>query len=184
MLLSKVVTRAMISKYSSSIIGNNICKTQLFRFCSPPNDNTNQSHKNLTCLYDGECPLCMKEINFLKNRDINNNIEWVDISSDDYDESKHANIDYKTGMESMHVIDDKGSIKKGIHAFKPMYDQVGLGWIWSFTKVPIVSNVASLAYDQWAKYRMWITGRPPIEQVIKEREQRLANKTSNSQNPE
>lgn len=121
----------------------------------------------------------MKEINFLKKRDLNDDIEWIDISKDDYDETKHENIDYRTGMESMHVIDNKGNIKKGIHAFKPMYDQVGLGYLWSFTKIPIISNISSSAYDYWAKYRMKITGRPPLDQIIKDREERLKNKAGN-----
>ena len=124
----------------------------------------------------------MKEIDFLKKRDVNHHIEWVDISKDDYDETKHENINYRTGMESMHVIDNKGNIQKGIHAFKPMYDQVGLGFVWSFTKIPIISNISSAAYDYWAKYRMKITGRPPLEQVIKEREERLRNKPGNDSN--
>ena len=124
----------------------------------------------------------MKEINFLKKKDVNNNIEWVDISEDDYDETQHQNIDYRTGMESMHVIDNEGNIKKGIHAFKPMYDQVGLGFIWAFTKIPIISNISSYAYDQWAKYRMKITGRPPIEQICKERDERLKNIAGNDSN--
>jgi len=82
-------------------------------------------------------------------------------------------------MESMHVIDNKGNIKKGIFAFKPMYDEVGLGKFWTFTQIPILSSISSFAYDQWAKYRMKITGRPPIEQILKEREERLRNKSQN-----
>ena len=162
----------------------NIYHMQRNLFCNSNNNETNdydwKNEKNLKCLYDGECPLCMKEINFLKKRDVNNNIEWIDISLDDYDDKLHENIDYKTGMESMHVIDNKGNIKKGIFAFKPMYDQVGLGFLWTFTKIPIISNISSFAYDQWAKYRMRITGRPPIEQILKEREQRLSKKSNDA----
>ena len=146
-------------------------------FCAGNTENaSNGSDKNLTCLYDGECPLCMKEINWLKRKDIKENIEWVDISEDDYDPSKHGNIDYRTAMESMHVLDKDGNVKKSIHAFKPMYDEVGLGWLWTWTKLPILSNISSFAYDQWAKYRTKITGRPPLDQVVREREERLANK--------
>ena len=100
-------------------------------------------------------------------------------------------------MESMHVIDlETQSVQKGIHAFKPMYDQVGLGWIWyvnrplilptpprvvcanrsmirSFTKIPIISTVAEKAYNVWAKQRMRVTGRPPIDTVCSQREERL-----------
>lgn len=81
----------------------------------------------------------------------------------------------------MHVIDMKSqSVQKGIHAFKPMYEQVGLGWIWSFTKIPIISSISDKAYNLWARQRMRVTGRPSIEIVCKQREERLADKSRNS----
>ena len=35
----------------------------------------------LTFLFDGGCPLCLRETNFLKKRDILNQISFVDINS-------------------------------------------------------------------------------------------------------
>lgn len=43
----------------------------------------------------------MKEINWLKSRDTEENIEWIDISDDNFDESAHQGIDYRTAMESV-----------------------------------------------------------------------------------
>jgi len=39
----------------------------------------------LTFLFDGGCPLCLRETNFLKKRDILNQIAFIDINSKDYD---------------------------------------------------------------------------------------------------
>ena len=39
----------------------------------------------LTFLYDGECPLCLRETKFLKNKDKNNNICFKDISDKEFD---------------------------------------------------------------------------------------------------
>ena len=41
----------------------------------------------LTFLFDGGCPLCLRETNFLKKRDISNQILFIDINSKDYDQS-------------------------------------------------------------------------------------------------
>ena len=41
----------------------------------------------LTFLFDGGCPLCLRETNFLKKRDITNQIAFIDINSKDYDQS-------------------------------------------------------------------------------------------------
>ena len=37
----------------------------------------------LTFLFDGGCPLCLRETNFLKKRDISNQILFIDINSKD-----------------------------------------------------------------------------------------------------
>ena len=46
-------------------------------------------------LYDGDCPLCMKEVNSLRNADNSGNINFVDIAASDYAPSQHANISYE-----------------------------------------------------------------------------------------
>ena len=67
-------------------------------------------------LYDGKCPLCLKEINFLQWMDTKiwkrDSVDWVDISLPDYDLRKHLNIDYKTAMGAMHVIGKDGKVSR------------------------------------------------------------------------
>ncbi|MGA0997844.1 MAG: thiol-disulfide oxidoreductase DCC family protein, partial [Vulcanococcus sp.] len=38
----------------------------------------------LTLLYDGGCPLCLREVNFLRKRDQHSRIGFVDINASDY----------------------------------------------------------------------------------------------------
>ena len=47
-------------------------------------------------LYDGDCPLCMREVNMLQRRDAGiGRIEFVDIASPDYDASANAGISFE-----------------------------------------------------------------------------------------
>lgn len=47
-------------------------------------------------LYDGECPLCMREVNMLKGRDEGiGKIDFVDISNPNYSEEDNANLTYE-----------------------------------------------------------------------------------------
>ncbi len=47
-------------------------------------------------LYDGDCPLCMREVNMLRRRDAGiGRIEFVDIASPDYDASANAGISFE-----------------------------------------------------------------------------------------
>lgn len=47
-------------------------------------------------LYDGDCPLCMREVNMLRKRDKDQDkIGFVDISSPDYSPKDNAGISYE-----------------------------------------------------------------------------------------
>ena len=47
-------------------------------------------------LYDGDCPLCMREVNMLRRRDAGiGRIQFVDIASPDYHASANAGISFE-----------------------------------------------------------------------------------------
>ena len=55
-----------------------------------------QKDWEIRMLYDGDCPLCMREVNMLKKRDTNvGKIDFVDISSPEYEPEQNANISYE-----------------------------------------------------------------------------------------
>ena len=118
----------------------------------------------LTFLYDGACPLCLRETNFLKVKDTNNFINFVDIS-ENYSPENFKNISYKQAMANLHGILAGGEIIFGVDVLVYSYELVGLGWIYLPTKLPIFSNVIKLLYKYWAKYRLKLTGRDNLEKI-------------------
>ena len=155
--------------YDSTMHQHRMIYLPKYTFCDT-NNNDSKNVSKTRVLYDGECYLCNHEINFLKNRDKNkNNIDFIDISKDDYKPNEHNNIDYRTGMKSMHVITKDGKMHNGIKAFKPMYNEVGLGWLWKFTDLPVIGSFSDKIYNKWAQYRLKITRRPDIETIIKQK---------------
>ena len=119
----------------------------------------------LTFLFDGACPLCLKETNFLKKRDISNQILFVDINSKDYDQSLFSNISYSKAMSNLHGIMENGEIIRGLDVLAYSYALVGLGWVYYPLKIKILSPVLRFVYRYWAKYRLQITGRSNIEKL-------------------
>ena len=113
----------------------------------------------LTFLYDGGCPLCKRETDFLKARDKFGNIKFVDINSDDYDPTNYQNISYKKAMSNLHGILHNGNLIQGLDVLAYAYQLVGLGWVYFPIKIPIISNFLKIFYSFWAKYRLKITGR-------------------------
>ena len=120
-------------------------------------------HNKLTFLYDGGCPLCRKETNFLKRRDKFGNINFVDINSADYDPTNYQNISFEKAMSNLHGILHDGNLIQGLDVLAYAYQLVGLGWVYFPTKIPIISNLLKIFYSFWAKYRLKITGRNTLE---------------------
>ena len=116
----------------------------------------------LTFLYDGACPLCLRETNFLKTKDNKKVINFVDININ-YIPRNFQNISYKQAMNNLHGILGSGEIIFGVDVLAYSYELVGLGWIYFPTKLPILSNFIRLLYKYWAKYRLKLTGRDNLK---------------------
>ena len=113
----------------------------------------------LTFLYDGACPLCKREVNFLRKRDKLSKIRFIDINSEQYNSKNFANISYPTAMANLHGILTNGKVITGIDVLVYSYELVGLGWIYLPVKVPIVYKIMTIFYKFWAKHRLKFTGR-------------------------
>ncbi|EIE25433.1 putative thiol-disulfide oxidoreductase DCC, partial [Coccomyxa subellipsoidea C-169] len=121
-------------------------------------------------LYDGGCPLCMREVNMLKRRDEGKGkIYFVDVDAPDYRPEDNAGISYEQAMESIHGILPDQRVVTNVEVFRRLYDAVGLGWVYAITKVQPIGRMADWVYGIWAKYRLPITGRPDLEVVLQQK---------------
>ena len=119
----------------------------------------------LTFLFDGACPLCLREVSFLKKRNKANDINFVDISLSDYKPEDFNNINYIDAMDNLHGILENGEIIKGLDVLSYSYELIGLGWVYYPIKLPYISNLLRLIYRFWAKNRLLITGRSNEEKI-------------------
>ena len=125
-------------------------------------------------LYDGECPLCVREINFLTKKDRGRGIiNFVDIADPNYDPQDHANIDFATAMGRIHAILADGTVIKNVEVFRRVYEELGMGWVYAVTKIPLLGAIADWIYGIWADWRLKLTGRPDLETVIAQRQEKV-----------
>ncbi len=132
-----------------------------------------ESHAQIDLLYDSDCPLCMMEVEFLLKRDINHMIKFTDLQSPSYDPAEHGNVKFTDGMRKIRAVLPDGQIITGVDVFQKTYEAIGLGWIFSLTKIPFMHDVADRIYDYWAENRLRLTGREDLAQQLRERSQRL-----------
>ena len=116
-------------------------------------------------LFDGGCPLCLRETRFLKKKDVSNKINFVDIDSDNYNPILYKDISYDQAMSNLHGILENGDIIKGLDVLAYSYKLVGLGWVYYPLKIEFLAPTIKLFYQFWAKYRLKITGRSNIEKL-------------------
>ena len=131
--------------------------------------------QKLTIYYDGQCPLCQAEIEFLKTRNRENLLAFVDLADPSLDEDKHQ-ISCSMALENIHGRLGDGQLLVGVPVFAEAYRRAGLhalSWLlsrrWS-------SPMLSIAYRLFARYRRPISGRigPLLLWIVKRGEQATA----------
>lgn len=125
-------------------------------------------------LYDGECPLCVREVNFLTKQDAGRGIvDFVDIADLNYDPKDNAGIDFATAMGRIHAVLPNGTVIKNVEVFRRVYEELGMGWIYAITKVPLLGAIADWLYSLWADWRLKLTRRPELAVVIAQRQEKI-----------
>lgn len=122
-------------------------------------------------LYDGECPLCVREVNFLKRRDADRGlVAFVDIADPNYSAAANGGIDFETAMGRIHAILPDGTVVKNVEVFRRVYETLGMGWVYAITRLPLIGKLADVLYGIWADRRLALTGRPNLATIMAQRQ--------------
>lgn len=135
--------------------------------------NADANQWQIELLYDSDCPLCMREVNFLQRKDAGRGlVSFVDIADLNYDPDLHGGIDYRTAMGRIHALLADGSVIQGVEVFRRVYKVLGMGWVYAATKWPVVGPLVDTLYDLWAAKRLAMTGRPDLAEILRDRQQK------------
>ena len=149
-------------------------KTQSHNFVEAPQSLSSLTSWQIELLYDGECPLCVREVNFLRKRDAGRGlVAFVNIADDDYTPEAHGGIGFETAMGRIHAVLPDGTVIKNVAVFRRVYEILGMGWIYAVTKLPIIGFIVDWLYSIWADWRLALTGRPDLATISGDRQQRL-----------
>jgi predicted DCC family thiol-disulfide oxidoreductase YuxK len=108
--------------------------------------------------FDGGCPLCVREIKFLRRWDRLGKIQFTDIDAPDF-QSSNVGKSYDELMAKMHGRLPDGTWIQGVEVFRKLYAAVGFGPVVVLSRLPIVSQILDLGYFLFAKNRLRLTGR-------------------------
>ncbi|MCM8557865.1 thiol-disulfide oxidoreductase DCC family protein [Sphingomicrobium sediminis] len=114
----------------------------------------------LTIWYDGACPLCRREIAFMRRLDRRGRIHFHDIAAD---EDPSCPVDRADLLDRFHAREN-GRLYHGAQAFAAMWRAIP--WLWPFgqlARLPIISHLLELAYRGFLRLRPrlvgWLGGR-------------------------
>lgn len=116
----------------------------------------NQRH-SLEAFYDGDCRLCLREVNWIRRLDREGRILFTDIADPQFDAAelgkRHDEL-----MAEMHARLPNGEWITSVEVFRRLYAAVGFGWLVWPTRLPVVSQLLDVAYRLFAKNRLKLTG--------------------------
>jgi predicted DCC family thiol-disulfide oxidoreductase YuxK len=108
--------------------------------------------------FDGDCPLCIREINMLRWLDKKNKIKFTDIAGPDFADQRGSDA-WRALMDRIHGKLSDGTMIEGVEVFRRLYAAVGFGWIVKVTRWPGISHLLDWGYRIFAKNRLKWTGR-------------------------
>lgn len=117
-----------------------------------------QADWEIEAFFDGDCPLCAKEIALLRRWDRRQRIRFTDIAAPDFDRQSLGRT-HDELMARMHGRLPDGSLVEGVEVFRRLYAAVGFRWPIAVSRWPLVRPLLDLLYRFFAKHRLRLTGR-------------------------
>ena len=108
--------------------------------------------------YDGDCPLCVREIKLLRWMDRHQRIRFTDIASPTFDPQACSKMLPEFMDEIQGRLPD-GRWIVGVEVFRRLYAAVGFGPVVWVTRAPGVTQLLDLGYRWFARNRLRLTGR-------------------------
>lgn len=103
-------------------------------------------------LYDGQCPICRREVHWLMRRDRRDGLATEDIAAADFDPGKYG-LTHQQVQEAIHGIKPDGTIVRGMDAVYEAYRAIGWGWVIAPTRLPVMRPAFDAAYRLFARNR-------------------------------
>ena len=106
-----------------------------------------------TLLYDGECPMCRREVEWLLRRNRAGRFAAVDIAAESFDPAAWG-VQRDAVHRWLHGVRADGTVVTGMAAVREAWAAVGLGWAMAPTGWPVLRWFADLGYRVFARWRV------------------------------
>ncbi len=116
--------------------------------------------------YDGQCPVCVREIRMLRRLDRAHRIKFIDITAPEF-AADPVGIPWDRLMARVHARKADGTIIAGFEVFRQLYELIGFRKLVAVTRIPGIAHLLETAYRIFARIRPRLTGRCDCPSVVK-----------------
>jgi hypothetical protein len=117
-----------------------------------------KAEPELTLFYDGQCPLCVAEIEFLQSRSTKDQLAFVDVTKSGFEAAGHQ-ISCEAAMAQIHGRTADGQVLVGVPVFAKAYRLAKLPFLAWLLSRRWLMPVLQPAYVLFAKHRQAISRR-------------------------
>ncbi len=104
--------------------------------------------------YDGDCPLCRREVAHYRRLDRSGRIDWIDIARDAEALAAHK-LDRADAMAQLHVRDRDGALVTGAAAFAAVWAELPYyRWLARGVRALRLVGPLDLIYRPFARWRL------------------------------
>lgn len=121
-------------------------------------ESTGTTNLVFEVFYDGECPLCRREIGLLQRRDGAQRIRFTDIADPAFDPAP-LGVSWEALMKRIHGRLPNGDLVEGVEVFRQLYAAVGFERLVRASRLPGVKQLLDAGYALFAQNRLRLTGR-------------------------
>lgn len=120
--------------------------------------STSLAEPELTLYYDGQCPLCLAEVEFLQSRNLQGELAFVDVTQTGFEAAGH-NITCEAAMAQIHGRTADGQVLVGVPVFAMAYKLAKLPVLAWLLSRRWLMPVLQPAYVLFAKHRQTLSKR-------------------------
>jgi predicted DCC family thiol-disulfide oxidoreductase YuxK len=108
--------------------------------------------------FDGDCPLCRREMALWQRYDRNGRVLFTDIAAPEFQAEK-TGLTMDQLMAELHGRLRTGQVITGVETFRQLLLAVGIRWPVRLSRLPGIRQVLNLGYGLFARNRLRLTGR-------------------------
>jgi len=108
--------------------------------------------------FDGDCPLCKREMGLMQRLDKRHQIRFTDIAAAGFQAEAYG-LTFDDFMAEIRGRLPDGTMIQGVEVFRRLYAALGWRWLASLSRLPVVSHGLDFGYRIFARNRLRLTGR-------------------------